>query len=113
MILITHNISLIRHVSDRIAVAYMGRIVEEGPTQRLLDAPAHPYTAALIAAQPHPDPDRRRTEPPILGETPSLLARPRGCEFRGRCPRAVERCAAEAPIARNLDDGRTTRCHLA
>jgi peptide/nickel transport system ATP-binding protein len=112
MVLITHNISLIRHVSDRIAVAYLGRIVEEGPTGALLGAPAHPYTAALIAAQPHPDPDRRRTAPPILGETPSLLARPVGCEFRGRCPVAIGDCAARAPIARMGDAGRMVRCHL-
>jgi peptide/nickel transport system ATP-binding protein len=112
MVLITHNIALIRHVADRIAVAYMGRIVEEGPTETLLARPAHPYTAALIAAQPHPDPDRRRTAPPILGETPSLLARPSGCEFRSRCPVAMAQCASVAPQARNLADGRILRCHL-
>lgn len=112
MILITHNISLIRHVANRVAVAYLGRIVEEGPTEAILTAPAHPYTAALIAAQPHPDPERRRTAPPILGETPSLLARPDGCEFRGRCPLAMAICATDAPQARTTSDGRTVRCHL-
>lgn len=112
MTLITHNISLIRHVADRVAVVYLGRIVEEGPTEALLSAPAHPYTAALIAAQPHPDPERRRTAAPLLGETPSLLARPKGCEFRGRCPLAMNICATDAPQARALGDGRTVRCHL-
>lgn len=112
MVLITHNISLIRHVSDRIAVAYMGRLVEEGTTASVLSAPAHPYTAALMAAQPHPDPDRRRTTPPILGETPSLLARPSGCEFRSRCPLAIARCASEAPPSLPRKDGRVSRCHL-
>jgi oligopeptide/dipeptide ABC transporter ATP-binding protein len=112
MVLITHNISLIRHVADRIAVAYLGRFVEEGATAAILQTPAHPYTAALIAAQPHPDPDRRRTQPPILGETPSLLARPKGCEFRSRCPHLMERCAHEAPLARTVADGRVVRCHL-
>lgn len=112
MVLITHNISLIRHVADRIAVAYLGRIVEEGPTADLLERPAHPYTAALIAAQPHPDPDRRRTAPPILGETPSLLARPSGCEFRSRCPRAIELCATKAPSPRAGQAGRMVSCHL-
>lgn len=112
MVLITHNISLIRHVSDRIAVAYMGRIVEEGQTETLLGAPAHPYSAALIAAQPHPDPDRRRIAPPILGETPSLLARPSGCEFRSRCQFALARCATEAPPNQLREDGRVFRCHL-
>ncbi|HMS94037.1 MAG TPA: ABC transporter ATP-binding protein [Tabrizicola sp.] len=112
MVLITHNISLIRHVSDRIAVAYLGRIVEEGPVEALLSAPAHPYTAALIAAQPHPDPDRRRTAPPILGETPSLLARPTGCEFRSRCPMAMDICASQPPLSRGDGAGRVVRCHL-
>jgi oligopeptide/dipeptide ABC transporter ATP-binding protein len=112
MILITHNISLIRHVADRIAVAYLGRIVEEGPAKALLSAPAHPYTAALIAAQPHPNPDRRRTAPPILGETPSLLARPTGCEFRSRCPMAMDICASQAPLTRGDGTGRVVRCHL-
>ncbi|MCX8509647.1 MAG: ABC transporter ATP-binding protein, partial [Rhodobacteraceae bacterium] len=87
-VLITHNISLIRHVADHIAVKYMGRIVEYGATEDVLLRAAHPYAAGLIAAQPHPDPERRRTEAPILGETPSLLKRPEGCEFRTRCPLA-------------------------
>lgn len=112
MVLITHNISLIRHVADRIAVAYLGRIVEEGPTETLLATPEHPYTAALIAAQPHPDPDRRRTAPPLLGETPSLLARPKGCEFRSRCPKAVAICASQAPLVRTGQTGQAVRCHL-
>lgn len=112
-VLITHNISLIRHVAERIAVTYMGRLVEYGDTNRVLADAAHPYAAGLIAAQPHPDPDRRRTEAPILGETPSLLARPEGCEFRTRCPRAFDRCAVQAPALFTLPDGRTCRCHLA
>lgn len=112
-ILITHNIALIRHVADQIAVKYMGRIVEYGATADVLARPAHPYAAGLIAAQPHPDPDRRRTGAPILGETPSLLKRPSGCEFRTRCPQAFERCASEAPAVATLPDGRVCRCHLA
>ena len=112
-VLITHNISLIRHVSDRTAVMYMGRIVEYGATSDVLTHAAHPYAAGLIAAQPHPDPDKRRTQVPILGETPSLLNRPAGCEFRTRCPAAFDRCAAEAPALAALPDGRLCRCHLA
>ena len=111
-VLITHNISLIRHVADHIAVTYMGRIVEYGPTAAVLTAPAHPYAAGLIAAQPHPDPDKRRTEAPILGETPSLLHRPAGCEFRARCPMAFARCASEAPALTTIADSRQSRCHL-
>lgn len=112
-ILITHNISLIRHVTDQIAVKYMGRIVEYGATSKVLAQPSHPYAAGLIAAQPHPDPDRRRTTAPILGETPSLLQRPSGCEFRTRCPQATGRCASEAPAMHALPDARLCRCHLA
>lgn len=111
-VLITHNISLIRHVADHIAVLYMGRIVEYGPTNEVLARAAHPYAAGLIAAQPHPDPDRRRTAAPILGETPSLLARPAGCEFRARCPRAHARCAAERPPVFDLSPDHFSRCWL-
>ena len=78
-ILITHNISLIRHVADAVAIMYMGRIVEFGTTNDVMGHPAHPYAEGLIAAQPYPDPDRLRTGAPILGETPSLLRRSSGC----------------------------------
>lgn len=111
-ILITHNISLIRHVADRIAVMYMGRMVEQGCTAELLAEPMHPYSQGLIAAQPFPDPDKRRTEVPVLGEAPSLLNRPSGCEFRTRCPRVLPRCAGEAPPQFFLGNGRFSRCWL-
>src|SRR5690606_9177293 len=111
-VLITHTISLIRHVAERIAVMYVGRIVEYGPTAEVLTRAAHPYAAGLIAAQPHPDPDKRRTEAPILGETPSLLNRPAGCEFRARCPHAFARCAAERPLAFDIAPRHFSRCWL-
>lgn len=111
-ILITHNISLIRHVADCIAVTYMGRIVEYGDTADILGKAAHPYARGLIAAQPYPDPDRRRTKAPVLGETPSLLARPSGCEFRTRCQNALPICAHETPPPVYLGSGHFSRCWL-
>jgi peptide/nickel transport system ATP-binding protein len=112
-ILITHNISLIRHVADQVAVMYMGRIVESGVTNDVMEHAAHPYAEGLIAAQPYPDPDRRRTEAPILGETPSLLKGPSGCEFRSRCAKAFDRCVVEVPPAALLKNEQTSRCWLA
>lgn len=112
-ILVTHNISLIQHVADQVAVMYMGRIVEAGATEAVFGRPSHPYARALIAAQPIPDPDLRRTGAPILGETPSLLRRPTGCEFRTRCPNAFDRCTVEAPPITTRPGGQLSRCWLA
>ena len=110
-VLITHNLSLIRHVANWIGVMYVGRLVEYGPAANVLAQPAHPYTAALIAAQPSPDPDARRVDAPLLGETPSLLNRPSGCEFRTRCPHAFSRCALESPARAMLGPEHMTLCH--
>ncbi|MCB2132067.1 MAG: ABC transporter ATP-binding protein, partial [Rhodobacteraceae bacterium] len=85
-LIITHNLALVRHVADRIAVLYLGRLVETGPTRQIFAAPRHPYTRSLIAAEPKPDPRRRRRDLAIKGEIPSILRRPQGCEFHTRCP---------------------------
>jgi len=111
-LLVTHNLAVVRHVADRIAVMYLGRIVESGPAAAVLRTPRHPYTRALIEAEPVADPRRRRTAPPILGEVPSLAARPEGCEFHPRCPLAAPLCRSEAPAERRLDAGHTVRCHF-
>jgi peptide/nickel transport system ATP-binding protein len=111
-LIITHNLALVRHVADRVAVLYLGRVVEEGPAARLFAAPAHPYTASLIAAEPRPDPRRRRSEPPIRGEVPSILRRPSGCEFHPRCPAARELCRTTAPALAPVGPGRLARCHF-
>jgi peptide/nickel transport system ATP-binding protein len=111
IVCITHNLAVVRHCCDRIAVMYLGRIVETGPTGAVAMAPLHPYTAALLAAEPVPDPTRRRTEPPVRGEIPSLFARPAGCEFHPRCPRTSDRCRSERPLLRALGEGRAVRCH--
>ncbi|MSP48720.1 MAG: ABC transporter ATP-binding protein, partial [Alphaproteobacteria bacterium] len=84
-LIVTHNLPVIRHVSDRLAIMYLGRLVEQGPTRTVFARPAHPYTQALVAAVPQPDPDKRRTELELKGEIPSLRRRPAGCEFHTRC----------------------------
>lgn len=110
-LIITHNLAVARHVSDRVAIMYLGRIVESGPTATIFRAPRHPYTAALLASEPVPDPDRRRTAPPVIGEVPSLAHRPSGCEFHPRCAVAKDRCRAERPPETSLSTGHTIRCH--
>jgi peptide/nickel transport system ATP-binding protein len=111
-LLITHNLAVVRHVAHTVAVMYMGRLVERGATAAVMARPAHPYTAALLAAQPAPDPLRRQGFAGLEGEVPSLRHRPSGCEFRTRCLRAEARCAAEAPVLREVAPGREARCHF-
>ncbi|MDQ2067621.1 ABC transporter ATP-binding protein [Xinfangfangia sp. CPCC 101601] len=112
-LIITHNLAVIRHTSDRIGILYLGRLVESGPTREVFRAPAHPYTASLIASEPDPDPRRRRQELAIKGEIPSLLRRPSGCEFHSRCPIAEVICHQTRPSLRQIAPGRSVRCHLA
>lgn len=110
--IITHNLAVVRHVSDRMAIMYMGRIVEEGPTAAIFGHAAHPYTAALIASQPQPDPARRRSGAAIQGEVTSLRNRPTGCEFHPRCPRVAETCRSEFPERRAASPDHTASCHF-
>jgi oligopeptide/dipeptide ABC transporter ATP-binding protein len=116
MLFISHDLSVIRHVSDRIAVMYLGRIVEIGTAAELFDAPRHPYTQALLSAVPHTDPARRRERVILTGEMPDPANPPGGCAFHTRCRFATERCRAEAPalVARATQDGtsRVAACHL-
>jgi peptide/nickel transport system ATP-binding protein len=111
-LLITHNLAIVRHVSDRLAVMYLGRLVETGPTDAIFARPAHPYTHALLAAQPEPDPDRRRLTAELSGEVPSLRNRPPACEFHTRCPFAQPICREKAPELREIAPARQTRCHF-
>jgi oligopeptide/dipeptide ABC transporter ATP-binding protein len=111
-IIITHNLAVVRHVSDEMAVMYMGRFVEHGPTKAIFAQAAHPYTHGLLAAQPVPDPDRRRDNVELQGEVPSLARRPSGCEFHTRCPRAQELCRSVRPERQAVAAGHTHRCHF-
>ena len=111
-LLISHNLDAVRRATDRTAVMYLGRIVESGPTALLFASPAHPYTAALIAANPAIDPARRGRGPALEGEIPSPLAPPPGCRFHTRCPRAEARCRSDDPAPRELGGGRWASCHF-
>lgn len=112
-LIITHNLAVVRHVTDRVGVLYLGRMAESGPTRQVFAQPGHPYTRSLIEAEPKADPRRRRADLSLKGEIPSVLARPAGCEFHTRCPVARPRCAAQEPSARMLSQLRMARCHFA
>lgn len=111
MVIITHNLHIVHHVADQTAVMYLGRFVEKGRTEAVFDAPSHPYTAALLSANPEPDPDKAKDRIALPAEVPSLLARPTGCEFHTRCPWAQDRCRTEAPKPIEID-GRAVACHF-
>jgi peptide/nickel transport system ATP-binding protein len=110
-LVISHDLGVIRHVSDRVVVMYLGRVVESGPTAELYARPNHPYTATLIEEVPRID-ARHRSYVPIRGEIPSPLAPPPGCHFHPRCPHAFERCRNEVPALREIAPGRLSACHL-
>jgi len=109
---ISHDLGVVEHIGQRIAVMYLGRIVELADRDALFGAPQHPYTEALLAAAPLPDPRAKRTQPIVEGEVPSPLDPPPGCPFHPRCPYAEPRCRTEVPALRRLADGRLAACHL-
>jgi peptide/nickel transport system ATP-binding protein len=106
---ISHDLSVVRHVTDRVAVLYLGRIVEQGPTRDVFARPAHPYSRALLEAVPRPDPARRRRPKPV-GPEPELRAGRRSCAFAPRCPRATDRCRREEPRLEQLGPARAAAC---
>jgi oligopeptide/dipeptide ABC transporter ATP-binding protein len=112
LIFITHNLGIVARMCDQLAVMYAGRVVEYGPVSRVFNAPAHPYTEALLNAIPRMSDGRQRLTA-IEGQPPDLSALPHGCAFAPRCPAAFDRCHHEAPPEFNLSDGRTARCWLA
>ncbi|HXG24264.1 MAG TPA: ABC transporter ATP-binding protein, partial [Chthonomonadales bacterium] len=112
-LLIAHDLSVVRHVCERVAVMYMGIIVEEATSDQLFREPKHPYTQALLACVPVPDPTHRITRPPLEGDVPTPVVIPSGCRFRTRCPLAQDICAREVPLLRTLDGGHRVACHFA
>ena len=108
---ISHDLGVVEHLSDRVVIMYLGRVVEIATTDALFEEPAHPYTQALLAEVPRIESRRRRFEP-VRGEIPSPLEPPRGCHFHPRCPHAMKRCAEEVPVLRMTKSGRHVACHL-
>ena len=113
-IVISHDLGVIRYVSDRIGVMYLGKLVEVGPATAVYNRPAHPYTLGLLSAVPIPDPKKERGKVHLVprGELPSALNPPSGCRYRTRCPRAQEICAAVEPPLRQFETGQLAACHF-
>jgi oligopeptide/dipeptide ABC transporter ATP-binding protein len=109
---ISHDLALVRYLCERTLVMYLGRIVEDGPTDEIVRRPRHPYTQALVAAVPVPDADQSRAPLPIKGNVPDARDPPSGCHFRDRCPHAMARCANETPALRAVAGGHRVACHL-
>jgi len=110
---VAHDLAVVKHISHRILVMYLGRIVEAGEARSLCRAPKHPYTQALLSAVPVVNPDAKRQRIVLTGDVPSPIHPPGGCPFHPRCPVAVARCKAEVPPLRELEPGRQAACHLA
>ncbi|MEX1234876.1 MAG: ABC transporter ATP-binding protein [Roseovarius sp.] len=112
ILVITHNLNVVRHITDRMAIMYLGRFVEQGPTDQIWQAPCHPYTEALLSANPEPDPDAAKARITLDGEMPSPRHRPDGCEFHGRCPRAQPMCSDQAPGVTQHAPDHIYTCHF-
>jgi peptide/nickel transport system ATP-binding protein len=110
-LVVSHNLNVVRRITDRTAVMYLGQVVEDAPTRAMFARPAHPYTAALLSTNPHLHAARRRGRIVLQGEIPSMLDPPSGCRFHTRCPVAQPRCARDAPSLAEVEPGRAARCH--
>ena len=113
LLFIAHDLHMVRHVSDRVAVMYLGRIVELAETETLFTAPKHPYTEALLAAVPVPDPATKRSRIVLEGDLPSPIDLPTGCRFYSRCPKRIPECQREDPPLIEITPGHHVACILA
>ncbi len=109
---IAHDLSVVEHISDRVAVMYLGRVVEIAPARELYTTPKHPYTEALLSAVPIPEPGLKRTRIRLVGDVPNPINPPTGCHFHPRCPKAFDRCKVESPALKQATDGHWAACHL-
>jgi oligopeptide transport system ATP-binding protein len=109
---IAHDLSVVEHISDRVAVMYLGKIVEQAPTEELFKNPLHPYTQALLASVPSIEPGQRRKRRTLPGDVPSPLHPPAGCPFHPRCPEAMDACRTDPPVAIDKGNGHLVSCHL-
>jgi oligopeptide/dipeptide ABC transporter ATP-binding protein len=112
LLFISHDLNVVKHLSQRTAVMYLGKIVEMGPTELINRKAAHPYTQALLASKPSLDPTDRKHFQPIQGDVPSPINPPSGCHFHPRCPKAEDRCKTEIPRQIELEEGHMVNCHL-
>ena len=113
IVFVAHDLSVVEHISHRVAVMYLGRIVETGPTGAVFRDPRHPYTQALLEAIPLPDPSRPSRPPDLVGEIPSPISPPSGCRFHPRCPVAIARCTDDDPEMTDFGGGHVAACHVA
>ena len=111
LLFIAHDLSVVRHVSDRVAVMYLGQIVEQAPSREIYERPGHPYTRALVSAIPNPDPDLNRERIVLEGDVPSPITPPSGCRFHTRCAYAIDRCRQEPPRTETMSTSHELTCH--
>jgi peptide/nickel transport system ATP-binding protein len=112
MLFISHDLAIVEHMTHRVAVMYLGTIVEIGPRRDIFLAPKHPYTQALLSAVPIPEPGAGRTRIVLKGDVPSPINPPAGCRFHTRCPHAFDRCRTEVPALDPVGTGHLAACHL-